>query len=56
MNQAGSSGPYGPIYANARGKVKEISKKEITIVQADGQERTFRLDHGTRTAVGVHVT
>jgi hypothetical protein len=29
MNEASQPGPYGPDYANARGKVKEISKKEI---------------------------
>jgi hypothetical protein len=52
MNEASQPGPYGPAYANARGKVKEISKKEITIVQPDGQELTFRLDHATRTEAG----
>jgi hypothetical protein len=52
MNQAGGSGPYAPPYVNARGKVKEISKKAITIVQPDGQELTFRLDHVTNIADG----
>jgi hypothetical protein len=55
MNEASGPGPYGPRYvnaANARGKVKAISKKEIMIVQSDGQELTFRLDHATRTAEG----
>jgi len=52
MNGAAQPGPYGPAYANARGKVKEVSKKAITIVQPDGQELTFRLDHATRTEEG----
>jgi hypothetical protein len=52
MNEASQPGPYGPDYANARGKVKEISKKEITIVQPDGQELTFRLDPTIRTEEG----
>jgi hypothetical protein len=51
-NEASQPGPYGPGYANAQGKVKEISKKEITIVQPGGQELTFRLDHATRTEEG----
>jgi hypothetical protein len=41
MNEASQPEPYGPAYANARGKVKEISKKAITIVQSGGQELTF---------------
>ena len=52
VNQASQSGPDGPDYANARGKVKEISKKTITIVQSDGHELTLRLDHATRTEEG----
>jgi hypothetical protein len=38
-----------PVYANAQGKVKGISKKKITIVQPGGQELTFRLTHAVRT-------
>jgi hypothetical protein len=53
MNEASAArGLQSPGYANARGKVKEISKKEITIVQPDGQELTFRLDHAIRTEEG----
>jgi hypothetical protein len=49
VNRAPPPMPDTPVYGHAQGKVKEISKKTITIVRPAGQELTFHFAHAVRT-------
>jgi hypothetical protein len=49
VNRVPPPTPDGPVWGHAQGKVKEISKKTITIVGPGGQELTFHLAHAVRT-------